>query len=31
MTSLKQKQEIVLEKMSKANRTVQITDYTIMP
>ena len=30
MTSLKQKQEIVLQKLSKANRTVRNTDYTIM-
>ena len=30
MTSLKQKQEIVLQKLLKANRTVRITDYTIM-
>ena len=30
MTSLKQKQEIVLQKLSKANGTVQTTDYTIM-
>ena len=30
MTHLKQKQEIVLQKLSKANRTVRITDYTIM-